>query len=161
MDFLTKCEIESTFRRLNEILASGIFAPQNGGHIFVQSAFIETLIRLRDLMFKTEQYSSRISFTDDVVTSAKVNDVTDLIKFVRDALCHPESENHYIDVANQIKATYNVAYGKGALLSIGTAAQASDYDDDVCFFFGLQKIYLHRHIIRAFDEAKQKLSPLL
>lgn len=37
----------------------------------------------------------------------------------------------------------------------------SEFDDDVCFFFGTQKIYFKRHILRAFEEAKQKLIPLL
>ena len=30
----------------------------------------------------------------------------------------------------------------------------SDYDDDICIFFGDQKIYLVRHIIRAVKEAE-------
>lgn len=37
----------------------------------------------------------------------------------------------------------------------------SDYEDDVCFFFGKAKIYLSRHIIRAYKEATQALRPLL
>ncbi|MFQ5431942.1 MAG: hypothetical protein ACE5EN_05500 [Nitrospinota bacterium] len=44
---------------------------------------------------------------------------------------------------------------------IGNFEQASDYNDDTCFFFGAQKIYLKRHIVRAFEESKSKLLPLL
>lgn len=47
---------------------------------------------MRDLIYKAEKYSEGISFSDDVV---KIYDVTGVIKCVRDALCHPDSENHF------------------------------------------------------------------
>jgi len=37
----------------------------------------------------------------------------------------------------------------------------SDYTDDICFFFGVEKIYLRRHVLRAFEETKRQLVPLL
>ena len=160
MDFFTRSDIDSSIRRIDEILATNIFAPKNMGHPFLKSAFIEVLICLRDLMWKVEHYSSRIAFTDDIVATPKVKDISDTIKFVRDALCHPEIEHHFL-VPDKIKATFNVVYGKGTLLSVGSVTQSSDYEDDVCFFFGAHKIYLNRHIRRAFEEAKQKLLPLL
>jgi hypothetical protein len=160
VDFFIKSEIEDDIRRITEILASSIFAKENFKNPLVRSAFIETLISLRDLMYKTEKYVSKIDFDDDVVQTDDIEDVTDLIKYVRDALCHLDSDNHYLEKGN-IKATYNIAYGKANLLSIGEFKQISDYEDDVCFFFGSQKIYLKRHIVRAFELAKDKLLPIL
>lgn len=160
LDFFTRCDIETSFKRGREILDTGIFKPENCQHPLVRSAFIELLIVMRDLMFKTEKHASRISFQDDVHQFGKVQDVTGLIKHVRDAICHPDSDNHYIEKGN-IKATFNVAYGKCLLAQIGERQQSSDYDDDVCFFFGLGQIYLNRHIIRAFREAEELLYPLL
>lgn len=160
MDFFTKPDIESSIRRIDDLLSCGIFQAAHSGHTLFRAAFIELLIALRGLMYKAEKYSSRISFDDDVKKSSKIKDVSGLIKYVRDALCHPDSDNHYIESGN-IKATFNVAFGKITLMKIADFEQTSKYDDDICFFFGSQAIYLKRHIIRAFEEAKGKLLPLI
>ena len=160
IEFFIKSEIEDDIKRITNILSSNILAKENSQSPLVRSAFIETLISLRDLMYKTEKYVSRIDFDNDVVQTDKIKDITDLIKYVRDALCHLDSENHYIEHGN-IKATYNIMHGKGTRLSIGDFKQESDYEDDTCFFFGSQKIYLTRHIIKAFEVAKDKLLPIL
>jgi hypothetical protein len=62
MDFLTKSEIESPFRRLDEILASDVFAPQNCGFLFVKSEplnlslnfFLVSFTYLISLFFKSK-----------------------------------------------------------------------------------------------------------
>lgn len=159
-NFFVKTDIKQDFDRINEILESDIFSSQNSSHPLVKSAFIEILICLRDLMYKAEKYSTRISFDNDVFKTNKVSDVSDLIKFVRDALCHPDIPHHYL-IAGKIKATFCVIYGKGTLMRVDDIILKSDYDDDICFFFGEQKIYLKRHILRAYKEAKQKLLPII
>ncbi len=160
MNFFDKSDIESSIRRIDELLSCGIFSQENSRHVLFRAAFIELLISLRDLMFKAEKFSSRIAFDDDVKRVGGVKDVSSLIKYVRDALCHPDSDNHYVETGN-IKATFNVIFGRGGLLKIGDFEQSSEYDDDICFFFGSQRIYLRRHVIRAFEEAKSKLLPLV
>lgn len=137
MDFFTKSDVESAIRRIGELLSCGIFCPQNSQGVLFRAAFIELLIALRDLMYKTQKHSSRITFDDDVKKTEKIKDVSDLIQYVRDALCHPDSENHYIEAGN-IKATFNVAFGKANLLKMGDFEQSSQYQDDICFFFGSQ-----------------------
>ncbi len=160
LDFFTKEDIKDDISRIQELLQTEIFLPSNINHPLCKSAFIELLICLRDLMYKTERYATRINFKDDVTKTDKVSDVTDLIKFVRDALCHPDIPNHYVEAGN-FKATYNIAFGKCCIIKTNTIEIKSDYDDDICFFFGIQKIYFKRHILRAFEEAKEKLLPLL
>jgi len=160
IDFFSKSEIGDSIRRIDAILACGIFQPPNSANVLFRAAFIELLIALRDLMYKAEAFAARIAFEDDVKQTEKIRDVSHLIKYVRDALCHPDSDNHYIEAGN-IKATFNVAFGRANLLKIGDFEQSSQYDDDICFFFGIQRIYLKRHVIRAFEEAKAKLLPLL
>jgi len=160
IDFFTKTEIQSSIGRIEELLNCGILNPENRDNPLVKSAFIELLICLRDLMYKSEKYAKRIDFEDGVVKSDTVKDVSDSIKYVRDALCHLDSDKHYLEKGN-IKATYMVAYGKANLLVIGGVTLRSDYEDDVCFFFGTQKIYFKRHIIKAFEEAKNRLLPLI
>lgn len=159
MNFAEQTEVSESLKVVHELLSSGIFARANGGHIFVRSAFIDALISLRALMYKSERYAKRISFTDDVLVAGKVKDVTDLIKFVRDAVCHPDSENHKIE--DDAIAKFNVTYGKACLIQMGDFRQESLYEDEVYFTFGRQGIYLNRHIVRAFQEAKVNLLPLL
>ena len=162
IDFFSKSEIEYSLKRIEQLLSCGIFHVNNSTNILLKAAFIEMLISLRDLMYKSEKFASRIDFSDDVDIDIekKIKDVSDLIKYVRDALCHPDSSNHYIE-KNNIKSTFNVAFGKCNLMKIGDFEQNSKYDDDICFFFGSKSIYLERHIIRAYKEAKLKLEPLI
>jgi hypothetical protein len=167
IDFFEKSEIQLAIGRIDELLNSGIFEEKHH-NIFLKSVFIELMILLRDLMSKSEIYASRICFDDDVrkktYNSKKrkitVNDITDLIKFVRDAICHPDSKNHFFDSGN-IKSTFNIVFGKGIFLQAGDDQLFSKYDDDICFFFGDQGIYFNRHIIRSFKEAKKKLIPII
>lgn len=159
MDFHVRSDIEGAFRRVDALLSCGIFKPEASGHVLFRAAFVELLIAMRDLMFKAERYADRISFDDDVEKFEKVSDVTDLIKHVRDAICHPDSDNHFL-VKGSIKSSFNVVFGSGSLLQMGDVIQGSEYEDDICFFFGKGKIYLNRHIVRAFKEAEEKLKPL-
>lgn len=160
LDFFTRGDIENSIQRIDELLSCGIFQQHNSQNVLFRAAFIEVLIALRDLMYKAQKYASRISFDEDVKRTDEINDVSDLIKYVRDALCHPDSENHYIEAGN-IKATFNVAFGRVTFMKIGDFEQASKYEDDICFFFGSHGIYMKRHVIRAYEEAKEKLTPLL
>lgn len=158
----TRSEIAYSIRKIEAILKTDIFSKRNDHHLFQRAVFIEVLILLRDLMYKSEKEAGlRISFSDDVVITQNVRDVSDLIKTVRDALCHSESRNHY--VIEELKTGFFAVYGKTEpLVRVGNEDLFfSDYEDDVCFFFGVHKIYLRRHIIRAFQLARQNLLPFL
>jgi hypothetical protein len=159
MDFHDKSDIKQSIKRIEQLFSCGIFQPQNSDNVLFRAAFIELLIAMRDLMFKTNKYATRISFSDDIVSINKITDVTGVIKHVRDAICHPDSQNHYIEKGQ--KASFNVLFGKGCICKINDYEQSSPYDDDICFFFGLQHIFMKRHIVRAFEEAKSKLLPLI
>jgi hypothetical protein len=159
VNFYDQCEVSTSFRDIEAIINSGIFTPENFRSPFFKASFIAMLVELRALMYKTEKYAEKINFTDDVLQHGKVKDVSDLIKFVRDAVCHPDIPHHHLDDGN--RASFNVSFGAGCPAHIGEQRQEALYDDDVCFFFGMQHIYLKRHVLRALNEAREKLSPLL
>jgi hypothetical protein len=71
MNASEQLDCETNVRRIEAILASGIFNPDNMGQLFQESAFIELMIRLRDLMHKAEKHARRISFTDDVLVNLR------------------------------------------------------------------------------------------
>ncbi len=59
MDIRDRQDCESDIRRIRELLGTGIFEVSNAGNPLQRSAFIELIICLRDLMFKTEKYARR------------------------------------------------------------------------------------------------------
>jgi len=87
-----------------------------------------------------------------------VKDITSAVRYVRDAACHIESDNYLLD--GKTVFYFNIAYGKGKIANISGKELVSDYENDVCFFFGDQKLYLNRHIIRALNEVKIVLKGL-
>ena len=160
MDWFTRTDIESSARRIDALVDCGIFAPENSGNPLVQSALIELVILARDLMAKAKTYAQPVEFEDDVEITERVKNVSDLIKFVRDAMCHLDSENHYFEY-NRVRISRNIIYGKCNLVALEDAVLGSDYADDVCFLFGPQKLYLNRHIARACREALSALEPVM
>ena len=66
MDFYTKSDIQSSIRRVDELLGCGIFDQENAQNPLVQSALTELLILVRDLMAKSRIYAEPVEFTDDV-----------------------------------------------------------------------------------------------
>ena len=152
------CEVD--ILRIDQLLSCGIFEPQNLTNILQKSAFIDLMICLRDLLQKTEKYAKRISFTDDVITNEYVKDVTDSITAVRNACCHIESNIRLLD-NHENRGSFNVVYGKGNIIKIDDLELKSDYEDDIAFFYGKNRLYMNRHIIRAFKEAKTLLQPML
>ncbi len=159
MEFFEQLEVCVSIKAVEDILRTDIFSEEMRNSVFVRSAFIDTLISLRALMYKTARYVKRIDFVDDVHIDGNVKDVTDLIKFVRDAVCHPDSDNHKVEGGNF--SAFNVAYGITGIIKLGDNEQRGLYADDVYFMFGEQGIYLKRHMLRAFEQAKESLAPLI
>ena len=112
IDYFTAADIAQDIHRIETIYATNVLGPSSAGHPLVKSAFIEVMVCLRDLMAKTDTYGTRIRFTDDMVVTSKIKDITELIAFVRNALCHIESTNNFA-IPDQIKASFDIVYGKG------------------------------------------------
>ena len=160
MDIHAQLECRKTIDRITELINCGIFNDGNRGHVLFWSAFIELMICLRDLLRKSEKYATRISFTDDILTNDYVKDVHDAVVAMRDAGCHIDSYKKHLGKP-QYRASFIVVRGKGKPFSIGGIEPSSDYEDDLTFFHGMNRLYMKRHILRAFEEAKTLLIPLL
>ena len=154
-DFFIKSQIESDFRIVTKLLNTGVFsAPVL--RVFQEAVFTEVMIKLHDLLQKLNLLEKRISFTDDVDTG----DITDLVSNIRNAVCHMDSGEHKLKGNQQIKFTFNIAYGRANIMSVGKKKLTSDYQDDICFFFGENRIYFNRHIWRCMQEAENKIKEL-
>jgi len=158
----TKWEIELDIDRVETILNTGIFAkPESMQHPLFDSALTELVIRVWDLLAKATFYANRVAFTDDVIIKGVVMDVTALIKFARDAVCHVVDSWKSNNDALKSRVFFNAIFGKGCVVEINEESIESPYEDDVAFFFGQQRLYLRRHIVRAYNEAVAQLRPLL
>ncbi len=160
MNIKDRQDCERNIHRVTQLIDSGIFNSNNGGHPLQQSAFIDLMICMRDLMHKAEKYTKRVDFVEDVLTNNYVKDVTDAITAIRDACCHIDSFKKNFD-SNGNRGEYMVAYGKCNLLRMGDFEAKGEYEDDVAVFYGRNRVYLRRHILRAFHQAQAQLQPLL
>ncbi len=160
MDVLDQQDCESNIRKIEELLNCGIFEPKSSQNILRESAFINLMICLRDLLCKVEKYGQKISFTDDIMQSDYVTDVSDAVRAVRDSCCHIDSfKRHFDDRGN--RGSFMVAFGKCNLMKIDDLELKSEYEDDVAVFYGRNRLYFKRHIVRSFNEARVQLLPML
>ena len=160
MDILDQQDCVDTIRRIDALLSCGIFEENNRRHPLLQSAFIELMICLRDLLCKTEKHAKRISFADDVLINSYVNDITDAVIAIRDACCHIHSGKRHFD-DNKNRFSFCVVSGKCTFAKIDDLELKSEYEDDIAFFYGKNRLYLKRNIIRSFVEAQTLIMPIL
>jgi len=146
--------------RIEALLKSGIFEHFENGNVLQQSAFIELMIRLRDLMSKAEKHGKRIDFSDDLTVTKNLKDISDAIKHMRDACCHIDSFKRIFD-SNESRGEFILLHGKTSGMKIGNQILNSEYDDDVAIYYGINKLYFKRHILRAYEEAKNQLQKLM
>jgi fructosamine-3-kinase len=120
-------------------------------------------IRIYDLAVKAEHHGQgRVAFTDDIIVEGKVKDATSLIRFLRDSLCHVESSNKTVPGTTNLHLSFAVRHGKGGMINFGgTPPLSCDYEDEIAFFWGSQRIYWQRHLLRAFHEAVANLQGFL
>ena len=150
-------EIFEGVRRVRAIRKSGMFTSPNARHPLFQSAFTELVIYVRDLVAKAEKAGTRISFADAVDVTPDCCDVSDLIRIVRDAVCHIDSPKRTI-AGTAVRGSFNVFFRAGVGVTLGNVTVGSAFDDDICFCYGARRLYLNRHLWRAFDEAVAVLS---
>lgn len=115
---------------------------------------------MRDLLHKTEKYAGRIQFTDDILVNNYVKDVTDAVTAIRDSCCHVDSFKSHFD-AYFNRGKFIIVYGKGDVAKINDLEIKSEYEDDIAIFFGANRLYMKRGVIRAFEESAAKVRPFL
>ncbi len=155
---LLKRDLLLETQRCIDLFNSQVFTNHQ---IFTQSAFIEILIRLNDILQVLSEKSSRIIWRDDVQINDRIKDITDLVNNLRNAACHIDSPENYIS-NSKVKFVFNTFTGKcpnafeiGENISLG-----NEYEDDAAFYYGDKRIYLSRHIKRLLEELPDKIKNL-
>ena len=144
MDIFQKSIIDDSITHLEALLDSGVLISENWGKPIFRSTFLDVIVTLRNLLGQLDDCKLRVDFKDDIVLSEKIGDISDLVVFIRNAFCHPKSPENVYKQGDTVKLVYffNISNEK---------------DGDICFYFGTHQIFLKRHIVRAFEEAKKKV----
>ena len=143
------------FQRCNELYLSQALTNDS---VFTQSVFIEVIIRLDYLLQKLNSINNRITWPEDI-SNKSIDDITDLVNKIRNAICHFDSKLNYIDDSN--KFVFNIACGKMPnAYKVGDIVLGCDYEDDIAFFYGDYKIYLKRHIERLLKQLPDEINKL-
>lgn len=128
-------------------LARAYFRPDLDMH--VKGAILFRIFFLLSDALKVISKFERVNFCDD---TPEGYDVTDLIIKARDAMAHPFSGNNRI----QTNHIFAEIHGIGQSQINGVVIE-NPYADDTAFCFGPLRILLKRHILRARDEAWDRL----
>lgn len=148
-EFFVKSQIRSNIESVRDLLNTGIFGTPVL-IIFQEPVFVSIILKLNDLLQKFNQLDNRINFTEDI----KSGDITELVRNTRNAICHLDSEENLLEKGSNIKFVFNMIIGKGKAMAVGDSVVASsDYEDDIAFFYGENRIYLNRHLVRIISEA--------
>lgn len=140
-------EIKHSLEQIKKIVNTGIFESNSP---LVTAAFTQVIILLSDLLIKANIDGKRIDFAEDVkITSHPNGDITDLIREMRNSVCHITSNNRRFEGANLICNVFS-GYVPNAI-SINGATIGCNYSDDIAINYGGMVVYLKRHIIRCWD----------
>lgn len=148
-----KFELQDQLNRCKQIYGSGILHTDS---IFTQSAFIEIMILLSDILQYLKKNNLCINFKDDISGDNVIN-ITDLVTKIRNAACHIRTSDESNFSNNRFAFCKFVGPAK---IKIGEIIYGSDYNDDIAFFYGDKKLYLNRHIKRLLEEVSGKINKL-
>ena len=159
----TTIEIVWNVRLIKQMVDCGVFSEDRDDDPLRRAAFTQVLIALRDLLAKCHNFGTRVDFTDDVIQTDAVRDVTDVVTHVRNALCHVDSDNNTLPLGDEDEVFFNYRLYRhwAAELRATGLRLGSDYDDDIAYCFGEQRIYWERHVMRAFNDAKSRLNQVM
>lgn len=113
-----------------------------------QACFVSLLINLNDLLMKARKDGRPVTFRDHLDALEKVDDVTDLVQKLRNAVCHINSP-----LRNIGPSPFSFFRFEGRChVNANGVRIGCDFDDDIAIYYGQFRIYLRRHIARSIDE---------
>lgn len=135
--------MNDTYRTCVDLLNSGVFTREGYKSGLFEAAVVHLLINLNDLVQKAAHDEKRIAATEHVQVTAKVADVTDLIRTCRNAAVHMRSPLQEIS-SNRIR--FAVIVGKGTAMEIDNVPLESEFTDEIAIFYGAHRLYLQRNV---------------
>jgi hypothetical protein len=147
-----KLQIESNVRDITQLVNTGVFSA-DVVKVFREPVFVLIILKLNDLLQKFDKLGYRIIFKEDISISGI--DITELVRRMRNAITHLDSNENMLDEKSKIKFVFNIMIGKiPNAVVIDGKSYGTDYEDDIAFFYGEYCLYFKRHIIRIIQESE-------
>ena len=138
----------------NDLIETGVFhLPEMRGPLF-RAAVTQFLIHLRDLLIQSRRTGCEVASPPAFLPTDRIPTITDLIVRCRNVVCHIGSPLRMVERG----VTGFIVIPGGQSIRIGGATLTCDYPDDFALYFGPVRLYLYRHAIYAFEEAKIMLA---
>ncbi|WP_128543359.1 hypothetical protein [Larkinella soli] len=156
----TEPEIKLRLGRIRTILDSGVLDAPNSPEDGLETAFVEVIDHLDDLLRQSDRMGYRVNFFEEVGVEGRIQDITALVAEVRQKI----SEFSGKQTTPFSDPRFHRYQDRGAGYFTNGAFFACDYEGETAFFVDNLRIYLERHIKRAVGEVYlnlQKLYPLL
>ena len=144
-------DAQTSLMTVKKIFESSIFNPIDSHSPYFQPCITQVLIELNDVLQKAAKKNLRVDFIDDIPQATNAKDITDLINDCRNASCHVPSGTRIFE-NNKFTFCVISGYNPQAMM-INETALGCDYHDDIAIFWGNTRLYLVRHLFRAFHEA--------
>lgn len=151
---LSAQQIDDAVGSCARMFDSGIFADAGVRSKFFQPSLVFVLINLNSLLQVAESLGHRISFADHIEPGPQIEDVTALVQVCRDAACHvgdlsgSSTPSGFVVVSGYVQSQ----------LSHDGCAHHCEFPDDIAVYIGRHRLYLLRHLKRAFDEVSEVLA---
>jgi hypothetical protein len=148
-----------TLLQLEKLINQGFIEdPENIKHWYYTSVMIAVLVHLDFILQEINNMGAEIDFTDDIPTYKgnrrdAYHNVTTLLHFFRNAACHAATTKRLTPK----KAMMAFVYQHGLKPDRLGMPHLCQYEDDIAMLMGHHVLYVKRHILRAFKEAKTYL----
>ena len=140
--------------RIEQLFQSLVADRIGAQHVLFFSVVTEILIQLRDLTSLASDIGTTLLWSDDIARCAYYSNVTELITFFRDGFCHSHCFHSRLIPTDRNTITKSILPGKQTSKLSGIEL-SNPYSDDTAIFLGANRIFLFRHIGRAFEELRQ------
>ncbi|GAB3886460.1 hypothetical protein [Spirosoma agri] len=157
----TKAQLDQNLMAIDQHVHEPAFNRDVAYTTKTQSLFIELVNLESDLLEQAEQAGKRVDFFDEVGTNGKIQDITSLIYAMRQSVNTINANQNTPETNTAVVPVINHFYGAGNGYFPNGLFFRCDHDDDLAFFVGQDRIYFHRHLVRAFTEAKAYLQATL
>ena len=155
-----KEQLEQHLAGITQLLRLGVFQCSAPFTSHSQMLWVELIVNMGELVKQALKAGKRIAFTDEVGTNGKQQDITSLLQSMRQSayLFRAGMTNHpHLTIISPI---FNHFYGAGKGYFANGLFFHCKHEGELAFFIGRERVYFHRHLIRAFLEAKQYLTSI-
>lgn len=151
----TRDELNTNLDRIEQILNQACFKRDAPYTSLTQSSFIKLIGLEKELLEQAQQVGKRIDFLDEVGTNGRIEDITSLVTGMSQFIYNfDQNERDRLHEETILAPHINHFYGAGVGYFSNGLFFTCNYDDELAFFVGRNRIFFYRHLVRAFDEAK-------